>query len=164
MYTLPIGVQRAEVTLYYQSISGEYVTFLRDENTSNDLGEQLYQAWQAQGRAAPVVMATATAQLEVTDAGTTPEVTALLPPAPNPFNPTTTLTFRLASSEDIALVVFDVRGRRIRTVAAGPWAAGTHSVRWDGRDEVGRPVAAGSYLVALRTEMGREVARLTLVR
>ena len=164
-YGLPATVRRAEVTLYYQSISGEYVTFLRDENTTNDLGDRLYQAWVDQGRAAPVAMAAVSAEADVTATlQAPPAATALLPAAPNPFNPATTLRFRLARTGEITLAVYDPAGRRVRTLAAGPWLAGEHAVRWDGRDARGRGVAAGSYLAVLRAGDQQEVTKLTLVK
>jgi cytochrome c553 len=163
-YVLPGTAVRAEVTLYYQSISGEYVTFLRDANTTNDLGQQLHDAWVAQGRAAPVAMADESAELEVTGAGTPAAVTVLLPAAPNPFNPTTTVRFRLAATSDVHLAIHDLRGRRIRLLASGPWTAGDHELRWDGRDDRGRPVAAGGYLLVLDADQVREVQKLALVK
>jgi hypothetical protein len=164
LYSLPPNAVRAEVTLYYQSISKEYVEFLRDANETNELGQQLHDAWVAQGRAAPVVMATATAELSLTGVDAPPAVTRLLPAAPNPFNPTTMLRFSLARAGDVELAVYDPRGRLVRTLAAGPWAAGQHELRWDGRDGAGRTVAAGSYLAVLRTGDGRQVTKLSMVK
>lgn len=164
VYSLPAGAVHAEVTLYYQSTSREYIEFLRDANTTNDLGQQLYDAWVAQGRAAPVAMAQAVADLDATAATTPAARTVLHPAAPNPFNPMTSLTFELAQAGPARLVIYDQAGRRIRTVASGPRAAGRHQVRWDGRDGSGRAVAAGHYLAALETGGGRQVRKLSLVR
>ena len=131
---------------------------------NNDLGQQLYDAWVGQGRAAPVEMATFSATLEVTGVETPMAVTRLLPAAPNPFNPSTTLRFQLADAGEVRLAIYDAAGRRLRTLAAGPWAAGEHTARWDGRDQQGRILAAGSYLAVLDTDDGRRVSKLTLVK
>src|SRR5690606_10233719 len=56
VYSIPSGAARAEVALYYQTSSKEYIEFLRDENVTNDSGEILYQEWLATGRSAPVAM------------------------------------------------------------------------------------------------------------
>lgn len=56
-YTLPVGATYAEVRLYYQTLSREYVEFLRDENRTNDWGNRLYQAWAANGMSTPELMA-----------------------------------------------------------------------------------------------------------
>jgi mono/diheme cytochrome c family protein len=55
-YAIPGGAAPAEVTLYYQTASKEYVEFLRDENTTNDAGDMLHAQWVATGRSAPVAM------------------------------------------------------------------------------------------------------------
>jgi hypothetical protein len=57
-YTVPAGAASAEVTLYYQTTSKEYVEFLRDTNTSNSAGQIAYDQWLANGKSAPVVMDT----------------------------------------------------------------------------------------------------------
>ncbi len=59
-YALPSGVAYAEVRLFYQTISREYVEFLRDENRTNDWGTRFRDAWAAAGRSAPELMAAAT--------------------------------------------------------------------------------------------------------
>ena len=50
---------------------------------------------------------------------------------PNPFNPTTSFEFRVASSELVAIEVFDVMGRKIATLLRGVWAPGVYTVSWD---------------------------------
>ncbi len=57
-YTLPAATDSVEVTLYYQITSKEYVEFLRDENVTNNWGQTLYDLWAANGKSAPVAMAT----------------------------------------------------------------------------------------------------------
>ncbi|MCP4546379.1 MAG: hypothetical protein GY835_07930 [bacterium] len=71
---------------------------------------------------------------------------------PNPFNPSTTLRFTLVEGGPIRLVVFDTGGRLVRILGEGVFEAGEHSVRWDGRDASGRPVASGLYLARLRVD------------
>ncbi|MBD3222349.1 T9SS type A sorting domain-containing protein [bacterium] len=85
--------------------------------------------------------------------------------APNPFNPVTVLTWEQPVAGPVRLRVYDVAGRVVRTLVGDAYhAAGEHRERWEGRDESGRPVAAGVYLA--RLEVGGEVAsrRLVLVR
>ncbi|MHC4711191.1 MAG: dockerin type I domain-containing protein, partial [Planctomycetota bacterium] len=62
-YDIPSGAASAEVTLYYQSTSKELVEFLRDENTTNSKGQELYDLWNNNGKCPPEVMQTATIQL-----------------------------------------------------------------------------------------------------
>jgi len=60
VYTVPAEAARVVATLYYQTLSKEYIEFLRDENTTNDWGVRLYDLWNSQGKSAPVAMATST--------------------------------------------------------------------------------------------------------
>ncbi len=57
-YTVPAGAAAAEITLYYQSTSKEYVEFLRDENETNTAGQVLYDLWNNSGKCPPEAMAT----------------------------------------------------------------------------------------------------------
>jgi hypothetical protein len=84
---------------------------------------------------------------------------------PNPFNPTTTIDFEVESEGRVWVQVFDLEGRMIRELVAGEATeAGRHSVRWDGRDGGGQPVASGTYFY--RVAQGRETrtARMTLLK
>lgn len=87
----------------------------------------------------------------------------LAPPAPNPFGATTRLAFTLAHDGRATVRVFDVRGRAVRTLARGAFAAGTHALAWDGRDNHGATAGAGVYFVRLEADgvaRTRRVVRL----
>lgn len=58
LYTIPAGAASAEVTLYYQSTSKEFVEFLRDENTTNSKGQEMYNLWNNNGKCPPETMRT----------------------------------------------------------------------------------------------------------
>jgi hypothetical protein len=58
-YTLPTGATRAEIKLYYQSTSKEFIEFLRDENSSNAKGQEIYGIWSTNGMCPPTLMAEA---------------------------------------------------------------------------------------------------------
>jgi hypothetical protein len=68
---------------------------------------------------------------------------------PNPFNPTTTIEYDIPSPGQVSLVIYDVRGVRVGTLANGTRAAGPHSVVWNGRDDNGAAVASGVYIYRL---------------
>ncbi len=71
---------------------------------------------------------------------------------PNPFNPKTTLSFALPEKGEVDLAVFDVRGRRVATIAAGVMEPGRYELIWDGTDEAGKSVASGVYFSRLAYE------------
>jgi hypothetical protein len=84
--------------------------------------------------------------------------------APNPFNPRTQIAFEAEQAGPVTVDVHAVDGRRVRTLWQGDVAAGTWHHDWDGCDDRGRPVAAGVYLVRLRTGAEVLTTRATLVR
>lgn len=81
-----------------------------------------------------------------------PTVFALRGNAPNPFNPSTRISFSVAKAGQAVVDVLDLQGRHVRTLLSGLVEAGERSLEWDGRDEAGRPVASGSYLARLRAD------------
>ena len=78
-----------------------------------------------------------------------PTETRLLAAMPAPFTSETTIGYSLAAAADVELAVFGIEGRRVRTLHRGSQPAGVHRVRWDGRDDQGRAVAAGVYFTRL---------------
>ncbi len=85
--------------------------------------------------------------------------------APNPLGRSgTRLSFTIPAAREASVEVFDVRGRRVRSLRAGPLPAGAHTVMWDGRDATGRMLPSGVYLVHLRTETEHTTRRVTIVR
>jgi len=71
---------------------------------------------------------------------------------PNPFsaavrgNPKTRIGFQVSQPAPVRIAVFDLLGRKVRSLVDGVYSPGLYQVNWDGRDEDGRPVAAGVYL------------------
>lgn len=65
LYDVPAGAATAEVTLYHQTTSREYIEFLRDHNKTNDAGQVAYDQWLAHDKSAPVAMQTASIELGV---------------------------------------------------------------------------------------------------
>jgi len=83
---------------------------------------------------------------------------------PNPFVRSTSVAFALDRDQNVRLDVFDVAGRRVRTLDAGALSAGEHSVTWDGADASGRRVPAGSYFYRLQVGERVETSRVVLLR
>ena len=70
-------------------------------------------------------------------------------PTPNPMSSSSTIAFHLAAPADVQLSIFDVSGRRVRTLAEGARPSGDQSVTWDGTDMAGQRVASGVYFYRL---------------
>ena len=91
--------------------------------------------------------------------------TQLLPNRPNPFNPETEVRFTLAAGGPVTIVVYDLAGRAVRTLAAAePFAAGEHGVTWRGRDDLGRSVPAGTYMVRLSAGRETTVRKVLMIK
>lgn len=89
----------------------------------------------------------------------------LLANSPNPFNPATTLRFELDNPRRVDLKVFNLAGRLVRVLESGtPFVAGEHSVRWNGRDDGGRVVASGVYVVQIRAGDESASQRVALLK
>ena len=83
-----------------------------------------------------------------------PTETALLPNYPNPFNPETWIPYQLAAPANVVLRIYSANGSLVRTLALGHQSAGIYqdrsrAVYWDGKNELGEPVASGVYFYTL---------------
>jgi carboxypeptidase T len=99
---------------------------------------------------------------DVTGTGDVPAFASRLGPNhPNPFNPVTVIPYSVGGPPgaggpvEVSLVVYSVRGERVRTLVEGPRPPGRYRAIWDGRNDGGRAVGSGIYLVRYR--VGREV-------
>jgi len=165
-YTLPVDAVRAEVVLYYQTTSKEFIEYLRDNNHTDSAGQDIYDAWAANGRSTPVAMAQTSLTLDLSDAGEggVPHVTSLAQNYPNPFNPRTWVDYSLAKAGPVSLKIYDARGRLVRTLVEQNQGAGPQRAQWDGLDDGGRGVASGVYHYVLQTEQGDLRRKMTLLR
>ncbi len=83
---------------------------------------------------------------------------------PNPFNPSTTISFFLAKPEHVVLVIYNVQGKRVKTLLNERRGFGKHKLKWDGRNEQGSPVSSGVYYYRLKTSRQLFTKKLTLLK
>ncbi|MCB1161055.1 hypothetical protein KDL67_00055, partial [bacterium] len=83
---------------------------------------------------------------------------------PNPFNPSTTLSFDLEAASRARLLVFDAQGRQLALLHDGPLAAGPAAFTWDGRDAAGHALPGGVYLARLDLPGQSLDAKLVLLK
>ena len=98
-----------------------------------------------------------------------PEETALLRNYPNPFNPETWIPYQLAESAEVTLTIYDINGQLIRRLAVGHQAAGMYQSRsraayWDGRNQLGEPVASGLYFYTLTADEFTATRRMLILK
>jgi hypothetical protein len=89
---------------------------------------------------------------------------ALYPSTPNPFNPRTILRFSVPVRSRVDLSIFDIAGRRVKTLVSEELGAGMHSAVWDGRDEEGRPMSSGVFFGRLTTREDTKTRKLMLLK
>jgi hypothetical protein len=98
------------------------------------------------------------------DAPPRPAATGLLANYPNPFNAATVISFALAQGDVVDLSIHNLEGQRVATLLKSTRQAGSHTVRWDGRDLQGRLLATGLYLARLQTGAEATTRKLLLLR
>jgi hypothetical protein len=99
-----------------------------------------------------------------------PKVFALSQNYPNPFNPATSIRFDIPAGPQVGaglrvrLQVYDVRGRRVRTLLDDVRAPGHHEVHWDGRDDRGVRVESGVYLYRVDAGSFSSMRKMVLMK
>jgi len=100
-----------------------------------------------------------------TTVGGAPSAALHLSAHPNPFNPSTRITFGLPAAGPVSLSILDVQGRVVRHLLEGEArAAGSQTVAWDGRDGLGRSLPSGLYFARLEVGGQRAVSKLLLLQ
>jgi hypothetical protein len=95
---------------------------------------------------------------DMDDAIVAPSEFTLAQNYPNPFNPTTEISFSMENAADVSLTVFNMLGQKVRVLENASLEAGTHSYKWDGRDELGQSVSTGVYLYTV-TDGSRSITK-----
>jgi hypothetical protein len=95
-----------------------------------------------------------------------PAAVALEQNYPNPFNPATTIRYALPAGRNAptSLVVYDVRGARVRVLVSEEKAPGVHTAVWDGRNDAGVPVGSGVYFYRLSAAGRVETRKMVLLK
>ena len=83
---------------------------------------------------------------------------------PNPFNPTTQISFSLPEVSDVILDIYNITGQKVAALVNGTLEAGEHSIEWDSRDQSGRPVASGIYLYRITAGDFTDTKKMILMK
>ncbi len=98
------------------------------------------------------------------DVTAAPAVPRLYQNVPNPFNPSTSISFELPEAGHVRMRVFRADGSFVTNLVDRAFGTGTHRVAWDGRDQNGAAVASGPYIVRLQADGIAESIKMMLVR
>ncbi len=93
-----------------------------------------------------------------------PDIFTLSQNYPNPFNPSTSISFSLEQKAYASIVIYDLMGRKVKTLISSLLDAGEHEILWDGSNDSGTDVASGIYLYKLESNGSSQVKRMTLLR
>ncbi len=145
------GSLEVEVDLLYQSIKPAFVDDLIAHETP---AITRFAGYYEDADKTPETIQSVETQVLVTEVAQSepglPRGFRLLQNYPNPFNAGTVISFALASGDDrFELTIYDIRGRKVRTLAAGMRTPGNYTENWDGTDAFGGPVSSGVYFYRL---------------
>jgi len=87
----------------------------------------------------------------------------LLDNHPNPFNPSTTIKFSIHNDSKVELIIYNIKGQKIKTLAQNEFTKGSHSIIWNGDDKFGKLVSSGVYLYKLNVDGKAEAVKKCLL-
>ncbi len=93
-----------------------------------------------------------------------PGETELYQNYPNPFNPRTIVSFFVPSLQQVQIVIFDIQGRRVRSLANDVYAYGKHKLEWNGKNDRGEQVGSGVYFYRMKAGKRIFTKKLTLLK
>ncbi len=164
-YTMPSTLKSIKATLLYQTISKEYVEFLRDENVSNsadwnNYGARLYTSWQNPGKSKPVEMESLTQTITgMNDNFNLPEAFTLFQNYPNPFNPATQINFSINELSFLNLTIYDLLGNSVATLINEKKSPGNYTVSWDASQ-----YPSGIYIATLSSNNTQRSIKILLMK
>jgi hypothetical protein len=103
---------------------------------------------------------------EVPSSSQPPRYFSLSQNVPNPFNPSTVISYSIHSIEPIhvQLFVYDLRGRLLKTLVNNEQRSGSYTVHWDGKDDGGRELGSGFYLYRILVDNSSSTKRMVILQ
>ena len=85
---------------------------------------------------------------------------------PNPFNPTTTISFELTTghTENTELSIYNIKGQKVKILLNEHLSKGNHSINWDGKDSNNKPVTSGIYFYKLSSGKSSAMKKMLLLK
>ena len=112
----------------------------------------------------PLKLTIDASQVGIEETGLIPETFALHANYPNPFNPTTTISYDLPEQAQVTLGIYDILGKQIKTLVNQSQDAGNKIAVWDGTDELGRTVSAGLYIYRIKAGSYSKTMKMVLLK
>jgi hypothetical protein len=102
--------------------------------------------------------------LSALEQATVPTVFALEQNYPNPFNPSTQIRYALPEATGVVITVYDMMGRKVRTLVQDTQSAGYHTALWNATNDRGLPVSAGMYIYTLQAGDHHHMKKMVLLK
>ena len=83
---------------------------------------------------------------------------------PNPFNPTTTISYNLATESKVELNVYNSKGQKVKKLVSDQLLAGQHSIVWNGKDDSGKPASSGVYFYKMKASNYTATKKMILMK
>lgn len=83
---------------------------------------------------------------------------------PNPFNPSTYLSFDLNKKSRVEISIYNIKGQKVRALSHDIFERGKHSVMWDGKDDQKLTVSSGIYFARVRNEGQEKTIRMLMLK
>ncbi|MDD2331652.1 MAG: FlgD immunoglobulin-like domain containing protein, partial [Candidatus Cloacimonetes bacterium] len=83
---------------------------------------------------------------------------------PNPFNPSTTISFSLQRPGEVSLAIYNLKGQKIKTLLEGKMTGGTHQIVWNGKDNAGQAAPSGIYLYRLQADGKNQTGKMVMMK
>jgi len=102
--------------------------------------------------------------LFIADVSFVPKEYRLYDAYPNPFNPSTTIGYDIQKKGHVSVLIYDMLGNRVRTLANGIQEAGNGSITWNGRDDGGKLVSAGLYIYQIQSGTFSQAKKVVVLK
>ena len=83
---------------------------------------------------------------------------------PNPFNPSTVISYALPTNSFVSLIIYDLLGREVKTLVNNDQNSGTYKVQWNGENNFGSKVSSGLYIYTIRSGQFNESRKMVLLK
>ncbi|MDZ4182854.1 MAG: FlgD immunoglobulin-like domain containing protein, partial [Candidatus Cloacimonadaceae bacterium] len=83
---------------------------------------------------------------------------------PNPFNPSTSISFNLPQKSAVSLSIYNLKGQKVKSLVHAELPSGRHDIVWNGRDDNNRPVSSGIYMYRIQAGSWQDSRKMMLMK
>ena len=149
---------------FSETFPENYSAYLTIESTGELINMQESSSITFSGNFPQNVSITAVAEILSIEDELLPEVFALHQNYPNPFNPTTQIKYDLPEDALVAINIYDLMGRSIKSLVNSNQSAGYRSIQWNATNNLGEPVSAGMYIYMIQAGEFRQTKKMVLLK